>query len=64
MIGTTQRVLIEGFLQKIKLMIIAAEATITPWLFSRLSENYKPGRYVDVFIERSTTATLIGKAVV
>ena len=26
-------------------------------------ENYKPGDYVDVFIEKSTTTSLIGKII-
>jgi tRNA-2-methylthio-N6-dimethylallyladenosine synthase len=28
-----------------------------------VSENYKPGQYVNVLVERTTSATLIGKIV-
>ena len=59
LVGTTQRVLIEGFSKK-SINDYCGRSDHNAMVVFPVSENYKPGQYVDVFIQRSTTATLIG----
>ena len=61
-IGTIQKVLIEGFSKKSDKDYCGRSDQNAMVVFP-VGENYKPGNYVDVFIERCTTATLIGKAI-
>ena len=58
-VGTTKKVLIEGFSKKSNLDYCGRSDQNAMVVFP-VSENYKPGQYVNVVIERSTTATLIG----
>ena len=59
LVGTTQRVLIEGFSKKSNKDYSGRSDQNTVVVFP-VGEGYKPGEYVDVLIERCTTATLIG----
>ena len=59
LVGTTQKVLIEGFSKKSNKDYSGRSDQNTVVVFP-VSENCKPGQYVDVLIERCTTATLIG----
>ncbi|MDB5018842.1 MAG: miaB 1 [Mucilaginibacter sp.] len=59
LVGTTQKVLIEGFSKKSDNDYCGRSDQNAMVVFP-VSENYKPGQYVKVKIERSTTATLIG----
>ena len=59
LLGTTQRVLIEGFSKK-SINDYCGRSDHNAMVVFPVNENYKPGQYVDVFIQRSTTATLIG----
>jgi tRNA-2-methylthio-N6-dimethylallyladenosine synthase len=59
LVGTTQRVLIEGFSKKSDKDYSGRSDQNTVVVFP-VSENYRPGEYVDVLVERCTTATLIG----
>jgi tRNA-2-methylthio-N6-dimethylallyladenosine synthase len=61
LVGTTQRVLIEGFSKKSN-NDYSGRSDHNAMVVFPVGENYKPGQYVDVLIERSTTATLIGHA--
>ncbi|MCO5946138.1 MiaB/RimO family radical SAM methylthiotransferase [Mucilaginibacter flavidus] len=61
LVGTTQRVLIEGFSKKSNKDYSGRSDQNTVVVFP-VGEGYKPGEYVDVLIERCTTATLIGMA--
>jgi len=61
-VGTTQKVLIEGFSKKSNNDYCGRSDQNAMVVFP-VGENYKPGQYVNVFIERSTTATLIGRVV-
>jgi tRNA-2-methylthio-N6-dimethylallyladenosine synthase len=62
LIGTTQKVLIEGFSKKSKNDYAGRSDQNTVVVFP-VHENYKPGQYVNVLIERCTTATLMGTVV-
>jgi tRNA-2-methylthio-N6-dimethylallyladenosine synthase len=56
-----QRVLVEGTSKKSENDLKGRSDQNIVVIFP--AENYKPGQYVDVLIERSTTTSLIGKAV-
>jgi len=62
LIGTTQRVLIEGFSKKSDKDYSGRSDHNSVVVFP-VTENYKPGQYVNVLIDRCTTATLIGQVV-
>jgi tRNA-2-methylthio-N6-dimethylallyladenosine synthase len=62
LVGTTQRVLIEGFSKKSD-KDYSGRSDQNAMVVFPVGENYKQGQYVNVLIERSTTATLIGKVV-
>jgi tRNA-2-methylthio-N6-dimethylallyladenosine synthase len=59
-VGSTQKVLIEGFSKKSDNDYCGRSDNNAMVVFP-VGENYKPGQYVNVLIDRSTTATLIGK---
>ncbi|MDN3581105.1 MiaB/RimO family radical SAM methylthiotransferase [Mucilaginibacter flavus] len=61
-IGKVEKVLIEGFSKKSKNDYCGRSDQNAMVIFP-VGENYKPGQYVNVLIERTTTATLIGKVV-
>ena len=61
-VGTTQKVLIEGFSKKSNNDYCGRSDQNAMVVFP-VGENYKPGDYVNVLVEKSTTATLIGKVV-
>ena len=61
-VGTTQKVLIEGFSKKSDKDYCGRSDQNAMVVFP-VGENYKPGQYVNVYIERSTTATLIGRVI-
>ena len=61
-IGRVERVLIEGFSKKSDKDYCGRSDQNAMVIFP-VGENYKPGQYVNVLIERITTATLIGKVV-
>lgn len=58
-VGTVQKVLIEGFSKKSDNDYCGRSDNNAMVVFP-VGESYKPGQYVNVLIERSTTATLIG----
>jgi len=60
MTGKTCRVLIEGFSKKSKEHLRGRNSHNAVCVFPK--EDFKPGEYVDVFVEECTSATLIGKA--
>lgn len=62
LIGTTQKVLIEGFSKKSD-QDYCGRSDQNAMVVFPVTENYKPGQYANVLIERSTTATMIGKVV-
>jgi len=62
LIGTTQKVLIEGFSKKSD-QDYCGRSDQNAMVVFPVTENYKPGQYANVFIERSTTATMIGRVV-
>jgi len=62
LVGTTQKVLIEGFSKKSK-NDYAGRSDQNMMVIFPVGENYKPGEYVNVLIERCTTATLMGKVI-
>jgi tRNA-2-methylthio-N6-dimethylallyladenosine synthase len=62
LVGTTQKVLIEGFSKKSK-NDYAGRSDQNMMVIFPVGENYKPGEYVNVLIERCTTATLMGTVV-
>jgi tRNA-2-methylthio-N6-dimethylallyladenosine synthase len=62
LLGTTQKVLIEGFSKKSKNDYAGRSDQNTVVIFP-VGENYKPGEYVNVLIERCTTATLMGTVI-
>ena len=62
LVGTTQKVLIEGFSKKSESDYSGRSDQNTVVVFP-VGENYKPGEYVNVLVEKCTTATLIGKVV-
>ena len=61
-LGKVQRVLIEGFSKKSNLDYCGRSDHNAMVVFP-VTENYKPGMYANVIVERTTTATLIGKIV-
>ncbi|WP_345950542.1 MULTISPECIES: tRNA (N6-isopentenyl adenosine(37)-C2)-methylthiotransferase MiaB [unclassified Mucilaginibacter] len=61
-VGKVQRVLIEGFSKKSNLDYCGRSDNNAMVVFP-VSENYKPGQYVNVLIDRCTTATLLGKVI-
>jgi len=61
-VGTVQKVLIEGFSKKSDNDYCGRSDNNAMVVFP-VGENYKPGQYVHVLIDRSTTATLIGKVI-
>ncbi|MDB5091272.1 MAG: tRNA ((37)-C2)-methylthiotransferase MiaB [Mucilaginibacter sp.] len=62
LVGTTQKVLIEGFSKKSNNDYSGRSDQNTVVVFP-VGENYKPGEYVNVLIDKCTTATLIGKVI-
>ncbi len=62
LVGTTQKVLIEGFSKKSNNDYCGRSDQNAMVVFP-VSENYKPGQYVNVRVDRTTTATLIGHVV-
>ncbi|MDB5130349.1 MAG: miaB 1 [Mucilaginibacter sp.] len=62
LVGTTQKVLIEGFSKKSNNDYCGRSDQNAMVVFP-VTENYKPGQYVNVLIERCTTATLIGTVI-
>jgi tRNA A37 methylthiotransferase MiaB/very-short-patch-repair endonuclease len=62
LVGTIQKVLIEGFSKKSDKDHCGRSDQNAMVVFP-VNENYKPGQYVNVLIERCTTATLIGNVV-
>ncbi len=62
LVGTTQKVLIEGFSKKSNNDYCGRSDQNAMVVFP-VGEGYKPGEYVNVLVDRSTTATLIGKVV-
>lgn len=61
-IGKVEKVLIEGFSKKSKEDYCGRNDQNCMVVFP-VSDTYKPGEYVNVLIERGTSATLIGKVV-
>ncbi|MGZ3778820.1 MAG: tRNA (N6-isopentenyl adenosine(37)-C2)-methylthiotransferase MiaB [Mucilaginibacter sp.] len=61
-LGKVQRVLIEGFSKKSDKDYCGRNDQNAMVVFP-VNENYKPGMYVNVLVERTTTATLIGKVI-
>ncbi len=62
LVGSTQKVLIEGFSKKSDKDYCGRSDQNAMVVFP-VAESYKPGQYVDVHIDRCTTATLIGVVV-
>jgi tRNA-2-methylthio-N6-dimethylallyladenosine synthase len=61
-LGKIQRVLIEGFSKKSDSDYCGRSDKNAMVVFP-VGEHYKPGQYVNVLVERTTTATLIGKVI-
>jgi len=61
-LGKIQRVLIEGFSKKSDKDYCGRSDQNAMVVFP-VGEHYKPGQYVNVLVERTTTATLIGRVV-
>jgi tRNA-2-methylthio-N6-dimethylallyladenosine synthase len=61
-IGKVEKVLIEGYSKKSDKDYCGRSDQNAMVIFP-VGENYKPGQYVNVLIERSTSATLIGRVV-
>ena len=61
-VGTIQKVLIEGFSKKSE-NDYCGRSDHNAMVVFPVSEDYKPGSYVNVYIDRCTTATLIGRVV-
>ena len=61
-IGKVQKVLIEGFSKKSDKDYCGRNDHNAMVVFP-VGENYKPGQYINVLVERTTTATLIGTVV-
>ena len=61
-LGKVQRVLIEGFSKKSDKDYCGRNDQNAMVVFP-VNENYKPGMYVNVLVERTTTATLIGRVI-
>jgi len=62
LVGTTQKVLIEGFSKKSD-KDYAGRSDQNVMVVFPVGDNYKPGQYVNVLIDRCTTATLMGKVI-
>jgi tRNA-2-methylthio-N6-dimethylallyladenosine synthase len=62
LVGTTQKVLIEGFSKKSDKDYCGRSDQNAMVVFP-VGENYKPGEYVNVLIDRCTTATLLGTVI-
>jgi tRNA-2-methylthio-N6-dimethylallyladenosine synthase len=62
LVGTIQKVLIEGFSKKSNNDYCGRSDQNAMVVFP-VAEGFKPGEYVNVMIERCTTATLLGKVV-
>ena len=60
-VGRTHRILVEGTSKKSSEELFGRTTQNAVVVFPK--EDYKPGDYVDVFVEDCTSATLIGKAV-
>jgi tRNA-2-methylthio-N6-dimethylallyladenosine synthase len=61
-VGKVQKVLIEGFSKK-SAKDYCGRSDQNAMVVFPVDERYKPGQYVNVLAEKSTTATLIGKIV-
>ncbi len=61
-VGTVQKVLIEGFSKKSE-NDYCGRSDHNAMVVFPVSEDYKPGSYVNVYIDRCTTATLIGRVI-
>jgi len=61
-LGKVQRVLIEGFSKKSDKDYCGRSDQNAMVVFP-VNQNYKPGQYVNVLVEKTTTATLIGRVV-
>ena len=61
-LGKVQKVLIEGFSKKSD-NDYCGRSDHNAMVVFPVGENYKPGQYVNVLVERTTTATLIGVVV-
>jgi tRNA-2-methylthio-N6-dimethylallyladenosine synthase len=61
-VGKVQKVLIEGFSKKSDKDYCGRSDQNAMVVFP-VNANYKPGQYVNVLVERCTTATLIGKVI-
>jgi tRNA-2-methylthio-N6-dimethylallyladenosine synthase len=61
-VGTTQKVLIEGFSKKSN-NDYCGRSDHNAMVVFPVDERYKPGQYVNVMVERCTTATLIGRVI-
>lgn len=61
-LGKVQKVLIEGFSKKSDKDYCGRSDQNAMVVFP-VNENHKPGQYVNVLVERTTTATLIGRIV-
>ncbi len=61
-LGKVQKVLIEGFSKKSN-KDYCGRSDHNAMVVFPVGENYKPGQYVNVLVERTTTATLIGSVV-
>jgi len=61
-IGKVEKVLIEGYSKKSDKDYCGRSDQNAMVIFP-VGKNYKPGQYVNVLIERSTSATLIGKVI-
>ncbi|MDO3626846.1 tRNA (N6-isopentenyl adenosine(37)-C2)-methylthiotransferase MiaB [Mucilaginibacter sp. BT774] len=61
-LGKVQKVLIEGFSKKSDKDYCGRSDQNAMVVFP-VGENYKPGQYVNVLVERTTTATLIGRVI-
>jgi len=61
-VGKVQRVLIEGFSKKSNLDY-CGRADNNAMVVFPVNESYKPGQYVNVLVDRCTTATLLGTVV-
>lgn len=60
-VGKTYTVLVEGFSKKSNEDLCGRNSQNAMFVFPK--ENFKPGQYVNVLVERCTAATLIGKGI-
>ena len=61
-IGKVEKVLIEGFSKK-SANDYCGRSDQNAMVIFPVNENYKPGQYVNVLVERTTSATLIGRII-